>query len=69
MPVIILTQSHVFAALAHGDFYNILDSEWKGFAVLLCNYLYEKNNEQIFFKKPATSLRVPQGDDGDHTTI
>ena len=38
--------------------YNTLDSEWKGFAVLLCNYLHEKNDEQDFlFWKPQQVRR------------
>ena len=46
MPVTILTQSRVVAAPAQGQLYNIPDSEWKGFAVRVCNYLREKSNKE-----------------------
>ena len=48
MPVTSDIQSCVVATPARDRLYNTLDLEWKDFAVLLCNYFHEKNNEQDF---------------------
>jgi len=50
--------------------YNILDSEWKDFAELLCNYLHKKTQwTGFYFLKATSGLWAHQGGDGDHVTI